>query len=57
MFLYDKVTGALEHACSGMKACVRTWDDLYLVIAPKCDTDPIWYQSNNRFTRTSCKCL
>ena len=56
VFLYDKVTGVLEHACSSTRVCIRTWSDNFLVVATSCNADPVWMQGNTRFTRTSCKC-
>ena len=54
VFLYDKVTGVLQHACSGAKLCLRS--DRYVILSEtNCNSDPIWYQENTRFTRTSCK--
>ena len=53
VFYYDKVTGALQHACSGTKVCLR--NDNYLIISESnCNAKPVWYEANTRFTRTSC---
>ena len=55
IFFYDKVTGALQHACSGAKVCLRTWGDNTLIISEvSCNDNPVWYEANTRFTRTSC---
>ena len=56
VFLYDKVTGILKHACSGVIACLRQGDSSLIVSQSNCNADPVWMQANNRFTRTSCKC-
>lgn len=55
VFLYDKVTGILKHACSGIIACLRETDNELIASQSNCNAHPVWMQANTRFTRTSCK--